>query len=408
MVPEEMSVVIRRVIGFLLVLGTVGVWACTPTLKKEASKPEEALVSVRFFPPTFQDDMDLASLRLAINRNLIYLNKISPDTVFQYGPHQFTAKQVLESQKYFLNIITENDDWGLIKKKIRDQFHVYRAAGRAGNRNVLFTGYFEPILKASLTPDETYRFPLYTVPDDLLKIELSLFSDQFKNERIVARIDGNRVVPYYTRHDIDIEKVLNGKGLEIAWLKDPIDVVFLQIQGSGRLELPDGGVLRVGYNSSNGRPYRSIGRYMIDKGFLSREEVSMQSIRRFLSDHPEEYDEILSCNPSYVFFRKLESEPLGNINVPLVPGRSLALDSALFPKGALAFISCVKPNVDQDGVITGWRKFSRFVLNQDTGGAIKGAGRADLFWGAGPYAEIAAGNMKHEGELFLLIKKDTK
>ena len=131
----------------------------------------------------------------------------------------------------------------------------------------------------------------------------------------------------------------------------------------------------------------------------------MQSIRKYLSEHPEVSDEVLGYNPSYIFFHMLKDEPLGNINVPLVPGRSLALDARLFPKGALAFVSSQKPDVDEEGRITGWKKFSRFVLNQDTGGAIKGAGRADLFWGGGPYAAVAAGHMKHEGELYILIKK---
>ena len=131
----------------------------------------------------------------------------------------------------------------------------------------------------------------------------------------------------------------------------------------------------------------------------------MQAIREYLGERPDERDEVLSHNPSYVFFRELTGEPLGNISVPLVPERSLALDSRLFPKGALAFITCQKPTIDGEGKITEWNQFSRFVLNQDTGGAIKGAGRADLFWGSGPYAEVAAGHMKHEGELYILIKK---
>ena len=193
--------------------------------------------------------------------------------------------------------------------------------------------------------------------------------------------------------------------MEIAWLKDPVDVTFLHIQGSGRLRLPDGTETAVGYQASNGHPYRSIGRYMLENRFLSREEMSMQSIRRYLAEHPEIIQEVLNHNPSYVFFRILENGPFGNINVPLTPGRSLALDSSLFPKGALCFISCKKPVINNNGKITGWTDFSRFVLNQDTGGAIKGSGRADLFWGSGTYAELAAGHMKHEGKLYVLIKK---
>jgi membrane-bound lytic murein transglycosylase A len=144
---------------------------------------------------------------------------------------------------------------------------------------------------------------------------------------------------------------------------------------------------------------------MLDRGFLDKKEMSMQSIRTYLTKHPDIIDDVLNTNPSYVFFRILKTGPLGNIGVPLTPGRSLALDYRLFPKGALAFIICRKPVVDSHGRITRWVPFSRFVLNQDTGGAIRGAGRADIFWGSGPYAELAAGHLKHEGELYILIKK---
>jgi membrane-bound lytic murein transglycosylase A len=161
----------------------------------------------------------------------------------------------------------------------------------------------------------------------------------------------------------------------------------------------------VNYQASNGRPYRSIGRYMIEKGFLAREEMSMQAIRKHLTEHPEVLDEVLNYNPSYVFFRQVDSGPLGSLDVLLTPGRSIALDSKIFPKGALGFISCQKPLVNDQGDIMGWTKFSRFVLNQDSGGAIKGAGRADIFWGSGPYAELTAGHLQHGGDLYILIKK---
>lgn len=400
-----MTVTARNIFRFLFLLVSVGFVGCYPTLKKEASRPEEALFPVHFFYPTFQDDMDLESLKMAIKRNIVYLNRIEQETIFQYGPHRFTCKQVRESQETFLRLITENQDWGQLSREIRRNFQVYRAAGRAGNNKVLFTGYFEPVLDARLAPDDTFKNPLYGKPDDLVKIDLSLFNKKFEGESIIARIDGNKVLPYYSRHQIEIEKVLDGRGLEIAWVSDPLDSAFLHIQGSGKLRLQDGNTISVGYQASNGRPYQSIGKYMLDKGFLTKEEISMQAIRKYLSEHPEVREEVLDWNPSYVFFRKLEGDPLGNINVPLVPGRSLALDPRVFPKGALAFILCEKPDVDDGGKITGWKKFSRFVLNQDTGGAIKGAGRADLFWGSGPYAEVAAGHLKHEGKLYILIKK---
>ena len=214
-----------------------------------------------------------------------------------------------------------------------------------------------------------------------------------------------KVLPYYSRYQIEAERELAGKGLEMAWLKDPLDAAFLHVQGSGRLRLPDGKELLVHYQASNGRPYRSIGRYMIEKGFLASEEMSMQAIRKYLTENPEVLDEVLNHNPSYVFFRQVENGPLGSLGVLLTPGRSVALDSRVFPKGALGFVVCQKPLVNDQGDIIGWNQFYRFVVNQDTGGAIKGAGRADIFWGSGPYAELTAGHLRHEGDLYILIKE---
>jgi membrane-bound lytic murein transglycosylase A len=378
---------------------------CCPVLKKEAQQPEEALRQVRFFFPKFGDDMDRDSLLLAVRRNMEYLDRLDPETVFRYGPDDFTLQQVRESQEALLDLLAKGLDPDDLSREIRKEFRIYRATGRVGDRGVLFTGYYEPIYEGSLFPDNVFKFPLYRPPTDLIRIDLSLFSEKFKGENIVARIEGRKVLPYYSRYQIEAERVLEGKGLEMAWLKDPLDVAFLQIQGSGRLSLPDGKELLVHYQASNGRPYRSLGRYMIEKGFLAREEMSMQAIRRYLGEHPEVFDEVLNYNPSYVFFRQVENGPFGSLGVLLTPGRSVALDSRIFPKGALGFIVCQKPLVNDQGDIIEWNKFYRFVVNQDTGGAIKGAGRADIFWGSGPYAELTAGHLRHEGDLYILIKK---
>jgi membrane-bound lytic murein transglycosylase A len=400
-----MKVALKIIFGSLLLLGVASLPSCCRTVTKEAQSPEEALMPVHFFYPTFHDDMHRDSLVLALKRNLEYLHRLDPEKIFQYGPNRFTCRQVLESQETFLKLILENPDPDQLNREIQENFLLYQSSGHAGDNEVLFTGYYEPIFEGSLTPDEIFKYPIYRKPDDLVSIDLSLFDEKFEGERITARIEGKTVLPYYSRSHIEMEKVLAGRNLELAWLKDPLDVTFLHIQGSGILRLPDGNTISVGYEASNGRPYRSIGRYMLDRGFLKREEVSMQSIRKYMSEHPEIINEVLNHNPSYVFFDILGKGPLGNIDVTLTPGRSLALDSRLFPKGALAYISCQKPVLDAQGNISEWSGFSRFVLNQDTGGAIKGAGRADLFWGKGPYAETAAGNLKHDGELYILIKK---
>ncbi len=399
---ERIRKVFLAAVAFLTLVSAVG---CYPVLKKEAQHPEEALRQVRFFSRTFRDDMDRDSLTLAIRRNLEYLDRFNPGTVFRYGPHDFTIQQVRESQEAFLDLLSKGLDSGQLNREIRKKFRLYRATGRVGDASVLFTGYYEPIYEGSLARDETFKYPLYRQPDDLMRIDLSLFGEKFKGESIVARIEGKKVQPYYSRYQIEAEKALEGKNLEIAWLKDPLDVTFLHIQGSGRLRLRDGKELLVNYQASNGRPYRSIGRYMIEKGFVAREGMSMQGIRKYLTEHPELLNEVLNSNPSYVFFQQVEKGPLGSLGVLLTPGRSVALDSRIFPKGALGFILCQKPLINDRGAITSWTPFSRFVLNQDTGGAIKGAGRADIFWGSGPYAELAAGHLQHEGELYILIKK---
>lgn len=388
----------------ILLIGLIA-FGCCRTLKKEAQQPEEALRQIHLLYPEFRDDMDAGSLTLAVRRSLEYLNRLRPEAVFHYGPDDFTTKQVRDSHEAFLDLLSKGLAPDDLSREIRRGFWIYRATGGAENRRVLFTGYYEPVYEASLIPDEIFRYPLYHQPGDLVKIDLSLFNEKFKGENIVARIEGNKVLPYYSRHRIEVERVLAGKGLEMAWLRDPLDVAFLHIQGSGRLRLPDGGQILVQYQTSNGQPYRSIGRYMIEKGFLTREAMSMQAIRKYLHENPKTLDEVLDYNPSYVFFQRVESGPLGSIGVLLTPGRSVALDSRIFPAGALGFIVSQKPLLNAQGEIVGWTGFSRFVVNQDTGGAIKGAGRADIFWGSGPYAEWTAGHLRHEGELYLLIKK---
>lgn len=296
---------------FLVVAFTIQVLGCHPALKKEAQRTEEALRPVGFFYPSFHDDLDFDSLVLAIRRNLDYLNRLDPQKAFYYGRDTFTCRQVVESQKAFLDLIETTTDLAQLNREIKTNFFLYRAAGRKGNNRVLFTGYYEPTFDATLLPDGLFKYPIYREPDDLVKIDLAPFNEKLRGETIVARVEGKRVLPYYTRRQIDQGKELEGRNLELAWLKDPVDVAFLQIQGSGRLRLRDGRILSVGYRASNGHPYRSIGRYMLDKGLVTADQISMQNIRQYLSQHPEKRDGILYHNPSYVFFEVLDNGPPG-------------------------------------------------------------------------------------------------
>lgn len=213
------------------------------------------------------------------------------------------------------------------------------------------------------------------------------------------------MVPYFTRTEIDTLKRLEDCRCQLVWLNDPVDSFFLHIQGSGVIRLSPESFRRIGYSGANGRPYRSVGKVLIDRGLLPAEGMSMQVIREFLKAHPELQDEILGYNESYVFFRWVEKGPVGSLNVVLTEGRSAAMDPKYHPRGALVFVDSSKPKLSQKGEWVGTEPLSRWVLNQDTGGAIKGLGRVDLFCGTGEQAEWMAGRMKFPGRIYFLLKK---
>jgi membrane-bound lytic murein transglycosylase A len=392
---------------FLMAAIAALIAGCPAPIKK--APKELALVRKSGFSyPNFTDDLEFEGLEYSILKSMAYLQKVPADRIYQFGPDQYDAAHLLQSLEQFMDFIRTNPSNRDLQKFIRSNYLVYQSAGRDQEGEVLFTGYYEPHLNGRLQPDDEFRFPIYALPEDLIKIDLSDFDEKYAGESIVGRYTGETVVPYYDRREIDEQNVLADKAQPLAWIKDPVDVFFLQIQGSGKIFLDTGEVINVHYNGSNGRPYRSIGKLLIDEQKIPQEEMSMQKIRSYLHEHPEEMAPVLNHNPSYVFF-KLEPEgPLGYLNVLLTPGRSVALDRRIFPPAALAFIQTKKPVVDSAGQIDSWADCSRFVLNQDTGGAIRGPGRADLFWGSGPYAEIAAGHLAHTGKLFFLILKPGK
>lgn len=370
------------------------------------SKPEDALDRISWWRAIApNDDREFKDITQAVQQSLEYYKKLPPDTVFMFGQDPVTAMEMVVTLQNFLFII-QNESLSYEQKleQIKKNFILYRSAGSNGRGNVLFTGYYEPVLSCRYRPDASYKYPLYKRPDDIIEVDLTQFGNGFPKNRIFGRLDGKKVIPYYTREEIDRKNVLANRDLEMLWCDDPVDIYFLQVQGSGKVDLGDGRLVSVLYDGQNGRAYRSIGRYLIDLGIIPKEEMSMQTTRQYLRDNQEKMFEILNQNPSYVFFRIDTGPSVGNIGVPLTPGRSIATDSRLFPKGALAVISTQKP-VIENGAIKEWTPFTRFVMNQDTGGAIKGAGRVDLFWGQGPEAELGAGYMQHEGELYFLMRR---
>lgn len=388
----------------ITILSALLFFGCSPDDDKSV-KP--GTVMIRVDPdkwPDLVDDLDGDSLRAALEQSRTYLKKLPEDRLFKYGPDQYTAVKLLASldafEKYFNNMGPGPE----LTKALAKDFILYQSVGSDGAGKVVCTGYYEPQLPGALSPDNEYKWPLYSRPDDLIDVDLEKFSAKFKGKRIRGRLKGTRLIPYYSRNDIDRDRVLEGRGLEFAWVNDPASLFFLHIQGSGRIILPDGNVVRVGYAAGNGRTYRSIGKKMFQDGLLSRNELSMQGIRSWLRNNPEKAAAVMDHNESYVFFRKIDTAPVGNINVPLTPNRSAALDHKIFPRGALAWLQSRKPVVEGDK-IKEWMKFSRFVMVQDTGGAITGPGRLDLFFGHGLEAETAAGHFKEEGALFFLVMK---
>jgi len=372
---------------------------CAPTQEKVMQR-----ISAWSYPK-FQDDMQFDALEYGISQSLSYLNKIPADRQFAFGSDRYTARHMIQSLEYFLEYIKTRPAADDLDKFIRSNYIVYRSVGRDAGGEVLYTGYYEPNLSGSLSRDEQYRFPIYACPSDLLTVDLSLFNENYAGQRIIGRLAGQTLVPYYDRSAIDAAGVLDDKADVLAWVDDPVDIFFLQIQGSGKVYLDSGEVLNIHYHTSNGRPYRSIGTLLIQDNQISADDMSMQKIREYLNDHPDKMAGVFNYNPSYVFFKVEPDGPLGNINVRLTPGRSIALDYRIFPAAALAFIETEKPLVDSAGRIESWQQFGRFALNQDTGGAIRGPGRADLFFGNGPYAETAAGHLKHTGKLYFLVLK---
>lgn len=268
-------------------------------------------------------------------------------------------------------------------------------AVQVGDGKAFATGYYEPEIAGSRTAAPDYPVPVYRRPADLIEINLGAFSDTLKGKTLRGRIDGNVFVPYFARGEIE-DGALAGRGLEIAWAADPVAFFFLQIQGSGRLRLPDGQVMRIGYDTQNGRDYVGIGAVMRQRGLLQPGQTNMQGIVAWLKANPEDGRALMRENGSYVFFRELTGPgPLGALGLPVTPRGTVAADPRFVPLGAPVFLSVDRP--EARGL---W-------VAQDTGGAIKGANRFDTFWGAGDEAARIAGGMSARGPCWLLLPAGT-
>jgi membrane-bound lytic murein transglycosylase A len=274
-------------------------------------------------------------------------------------------------------------------------FAPYAVINPDGSDSGLITGYYEPVIEGSRTASGVHRHPIFGVPDDLIVVDLAALNPELRNMRLRGRVEGRRLVPYFSRGEIDSKGPGFGAPV-IAWTADPVELFFLQIQGSGQVQLDNGERIRVGYADQNGHPYRSLGRYLIDRGELVLEQASMQGIKAWAAANPQKLQQALNANPSYVFFRELPPTdgPIGALGIPLSAQYSLAVDRRFVPLGSPVFLETTFPLSEEP--------LQRLMAAQDTGGAIRGAVRGDFYWGTGPEAGVLAGRMRQQGRLWLL------
>ncbi|MGB7480833.1 MAG: murein transglycosylase A [Burkholderiaceae bacterium] len=328
------------------------------------------------------------------------------DDLRQAWPAFMTSCQVLASQPDWREPCSvgrdvDAADARAVRTFFEAFFQPYQLFNQDGTDSGLVTGYYEPLLRGARKRGGPFQTPLYRVPDDLLTVELGSLYPQLEGMRLRGRLVGNKVVPYFPRAELEKSGALTGK--ELLWVDDPVEAFFLQVQGSGRVRLADGAeTVRVAYADQNGHPYQSIGRYLVERGELKLEQASAQGIKAWAAANPARRQELLDVNPSYVFFREEKivdpaRGPKGALGVPLTPQRSIAVDTRFVPPGAPVFLATTQPNSE--------RPLQRLMLAQDTGGAIKGAVRADFFWGFGAAAGEQAGRMKQRGQMWVLWPK---
>ena len=298
--------------------------------------------------------------------------------------------------------ITSNPSNQNLIQYFHSHFNLYQAHQEDDSTEGLITGYYQPLLKGSRKQSNQFNVPLYAPPKDLITVDLSELYPDLKYKRLRGRIEGNKLIPYYTREAIS-DKKIPLKGNELFWVKDPVEAFFLEIQGSGVIQFQDGSRTQVGYANQNGHPYRSMGRALINEGELSRHKVSMGSIKEWAKKNKKKLKKFLNANPSFVFFRELPKGlpgPIGAMGIPISAKRSVAVDRKFIPLGSPIFLSTTEPNSNVP--------LEQLMIAQDTGGAIGGGVRADFYWGQGDKAGKKAGSMKQQGTIWVLLPKEFK
>ncbi|SHO49694.1 murein transglycosylase A [Desulfopila aestuarii] len=352
--------------------------------------------------PIFLDDGDRANLLECARIHTGYLAKLPKSHQTNINGTRYSRDRLLDSMESFIDLLEQDLGQEAFSEQLRKNFTVIQAEGRRSrNGEMLVTGYYEPLIAGSLKRRPPYIYPLYRAPKSLITTK-----DPKTGKKKVGRIGNDgKLRPFWTRAEIDSANQPL-KGNELVYLKDPLDAFLLHVQGSGRVLLPDNSERSVRFSAHNGHDYKSIGKLLVDEGKLTLQQSSIPAIRRYLEQHPEDEQRVLNQNPRYIFFRWGSDEPpKGSLGRPLTAGRSIAIDRKALPDTLFGWLETSIPVINKQGIIVDWQISRRFVLPQDSGAAIKGPGRVDLFWGNGPFAEIAAGNMKQAGRLYFFVKK---
>lgn len=355
--------------------------------------------------PSLTPDGSWADLQISLRRQLASCAKLDPSEIWKFGKRRVSRRTwCTDTSAAFLALMRESRGFSELFEKAKQKFEWYQSIGRDQQGSVLFTGYYSPLLSGTTQPDSQFRYPLYRKPDDLVLVEIN-------GKKVWRKKNSDGTFsPYFDRKAIDVDGVLAGQGLEIAYIDDFFSASIFHVQGSGsiRIELPDGSHKRMmlNYAAQNGHPYVSPRKILADQG-VPEEYLTIPGQRRYFQENPDKLVSTLIQNPSYIFFTESDEGPYGVEEILLSPGHSIAVDLRHFPVGALAFFKSERPVLDGRTVVR-WEPFTRFAMNQDTGGAIRGPGRVDIYWGEDEYAEIAAGTMAQSGALYFAILPEKK
>ena len=408
---------------FLFVLLFITNLSCD---RKKISEKNEGM-RIAKTPSYISDDLDFDKLGVAIEKDIIRFYETDTEQL-TFGPKSISKQNYIKSLKF----LSEKIKLGISKedffKILKNNFDFYEVYGKDNWGEVFITSYFHPVISGSRERTPKHSQALYSVPPDLVTVHFNKFVESFDkfstlesevlNNKSKIKIFRGRVsspyveggssniIPYYSREEIDSKQKLKDQNLELAWV-DPIDAFFLHVQGSGTVKFEDGEELILGYASQNGHPYFAISKFLPNE--IPKEKITMQVLEKYLRSLPYvEMRKILYKNPSYIFFRVLDKKGVSAFGTEVVAGRTIATDRRFFPKGALAYLEFPKPIFKSKDSIEPdvWEQTSRLVLDQDTGGAIQGPHRVDLFWGSGKESGRHAGVMKNFGRLYYLVPKD--